>query len=68
MKTYKFEVTLTEEMLEGDEFWENVIKEDNTGITPLLGIICDSISETFSIADNGYNVSDYVTLKEFKDQ
>ena len=25
MKTYKFEIILTEEMLEGDEFWENII-------------------------------------------
>ena len=32
MKKYIFQITLTEEDLAGDEFWEEAIKDNRTGI------------------------------------
>ena len=35
MKKFKFEINLSEDMLSGDEFWEDAIKRDGTGIADL---------------------------------
>jgi hypothetical protein len=43
MKTFKFEITLTDDMLCGDEFWEDALKADGTGITVLTEAVVDAI-------------------------
>jgi len=35
MKQFKFEITLTEDDLDGDEYWENALEVDGTGIKTL---------------------------------
>jgi hypothetical protein len=55
MKVFKFELTFTEEELQGDEFWEDALKEDPTGIKSLTEIIISSLEESNlveSAADN----------------
>ncbi len=46
MKTYKFEIVLTENDLSGDEFYEDAVAKDGTGISDvteaLIQIIHDS--------------------------
>lgn len=39
MKKYTFQIKLTEEDLKGDEFWEEIIKKDPSGIVGLTEAI-----------------------------
>jgi len=70
MKTFKFEITLTDEMLEGDEFWEDAIKRDGTGITELTECLQRSIEGdifTGGIPLPPFDIKEIVVLKEYKD-
>ena len=58
--TYKFEITMTEQDVEGDEFWENAIDEDPTGIKPLTEALIQVIDESNLII--GRDVKDCVKL------
>ena len=67
MKTYKFEIILTEEMLEGDEFWENIIEEDSSGISGMMESMKEAIQDKFF----GYpseKINEIVKLTEYKDK
>ena len=46
MKTFKFELTITENDVSGDEFWEEAVKKDGTGITDLTEAIANAIDES----------------------
>lgn len=46
MKTFKFEITLTEEDLEGDKFWEEALERDGTGITALKEYLAQMIEDS----------------------
>jgi hypothetical protein len=67
MKTYKFEIIQTEEMLEGDEYWEDVLEKDPTGITPILTDIIDSLDDKFGLTVTGQNPKSIVKLIDYKD-
>lgn len=58
--TYKFEITITEQDVEGDEFWEDAISEDPTGIAPLTEALIQAIEESNLII--GREVKDCVKL------
>jgi hypothetical protein len=62
MKVYKFELTFTEDELSGDEFWEDALNQDSTGIHPLTEAIVTSIEESnlVSSAVNNVKLISYV--------
>lgn len=46
MRKFKFEITLDESDLDGDEFWENAISRDGTGIGDLTESLVNMIQES----------------------
>ena len=67
MKTYKFEIILTENQLDGDEFWEEIIHADPTGIGSMVETMKDAIQDKFF----GYpseEIDQIVKLIEYKDE
>lgn len=46
MKEFKFEITLRESDVEGDEFWEEAIERDGSGIIDLTEAIISAIEES----------------------
>ena len=67
MKTYRFEIILTDEMLEGDEYWEDVLEEDASGIKPVLTDIIDALDDKFGLTVHGRDARSIVKLIEYKD-
>ena len=70
MKTYKFEIELKEWMLEGDEFWEDALESDPTGIKPLQSTLENSLDSAFPAItyNNDIKWSDIVRLKSYEDK
>lgn len=46
MKQFKFEITLKEDDLEGDEFWENALERDGTGVADLTDYLIQIIKDS----------------------
>jgi hypothetical protein len=67
MKSYKFEIILTENDLAGDEFWEEAIKEDGTGIKILTTTLENMISDSNLIISSNKKASDVIRLVNYKD-
>lgn len=67
MKQYKFEITLTENQLKGDEFWEDIIDSEPTGITGMVESMKQAIQDKFF----GYpsdEIDEIVVLTEYTDK
>ena len=64
MKTYRFELFITEEDLQGDEFWEDIINQDPTGISPLRDALVSLLYEGNLI---NKDVNDFIRLVEYTD-
>lgn len=64
MKTYRFELLITEQDVSGDEFWEEVISEDETGITGLKEAIWQALKDSNLILSKDFNG---LKLTEYKD-
>ena len=67
MKKFIFELTLTEEDLAGDEFWEDAIKNDGTGIGDLTRLLETMIIESNLSHNIDKPVSDILKLKSYTD-
>lgn len=65
MKTFKFEIVLTESDLAGDEFWEEAVKEDGTGIKVLTETLENLIEESNLIISSNKKVSDIIKLVSY---
>ena len=50
MKEFKFEITLIEGDLSGDEFWENALERDGTGVADLTDYLTQIIIESNLLA------------------
>lgn len=68
MKTFKFEITLTDEDLQGDEFWENAIEKDGTGITILTETIHNMIIDTNILIGSDKTAGDVVKLISYNEK
>jgi len=68
MKQFKFEIILNEEDLAGDEFWEDAIKQDGTGITTLKELLGSMIDESNIIISSEKSGDDVVKLISYKDE
>jgi len=67
MKTFKFEITITEDDLAGDEFWEQAIEKDGTGISDLTDSIIQAIEDSNLMISSDRKPSDAVKLISYKD-
>lgn len=67
MKTFKFEVTITERDLEGDEFWEDAVAKDGTGIADVTDALARAIDDSNFIIGSGRSARDVVKLISFSD-
>ena len=67
MKQYKFEIVLNDIDLDGDEFWEDIIKKDPTGITPLTEALADIIDQSNMLIGSKLNGEDVVKLMSYTD-
>ena len=67
MKVFKFEITLTEDDLSGDEFWEEAIEKDGTGIADVTQAIVQAIQGSNIMAGSDKEVSEVVKLISYND-
>ena len=67
MKTFKFEITITEEDVEGDEFWEQAIERDGTGIAELTEAIAQAIEDSNLMVSSDRKPADAIKLISYKD-
>lgn len=66
MKKYVFEITIDEHDIAGDEFWEECIQEDYTGIVPLKRHLQEVINEhLFNASLSDEQLNEQVILKSF---
>jgi len=62
MKQFKFEITLTDQDLMGDEFWEEALKRDGTGISELTETIEQMIEDSNLIVSSDKTPKDVIKL------
>lgn len=67
MKQFKFEITLTESDLVGDEFWEDALARDNTGISVLTETLEQMIDDSNLIITSNKEAKDVIKLISYKD-
>lgn len=67
MKQFKFEITLTERDLAGDEFWEDALKHDGTGISVLTDTLEQMIEESNLIISSDKEPKDVIKLISYTD-
>lgn len=68
MKTFKFEITLTEDDIAGDEFWEEAIEKDGTGIADLTAAIAQAIQDSNLMVSSERTPSEVVKLISYSDE
>lgn len=68
MKNFRFEIEITEEDVNGDEFFEDAIKIDGTGISTLKNTIIEIIESSNLFINSDREVKDIVKLIEYKDE
>jgi hypothetical protein len=73
MKKFVFEITLLESDLEGDEFWEEAIERDGTGIADLTEALIAAIADSNLVmeahGDSGQELmSRIVKLKNYTNE
>jgi hypothetical protein len=62
MLQFKFEITLTEDDLKGDEFWEDAIKRDGTGIADLTETLERMIEDSNLIVSSDKTPKEVIKL------
>lgn len=67
MKTFKFEIILTEDDVDGDEFWEQAVLRDGTGIKDLTEAIAQAIEDSNLMVSSVKRPIDVVKLKSYED-
>ena len=68
MKQYKFEIILTEEDVEGDEFWEEALAEDPTGIIPLTDTLKQIIQDSNLVINSPKTIDEIIKLVSYGDK
>jgi hypothetical protein len=66
MKKYVFQLTITEDMVAGDEFWEEFLREDPTGIMPLTEALVQAIEDSNLIV-GAHEAKDAVKLLSYSE-
>lgn len=68
MKTYKFEIILTEDDVNGDEFWEQAVERDGTGIADLTEAIAQAIEDSNLMISSQKKPMEVIKLISYKDE
>lgn len=68
MKTFKFEIILTEEDLVGDEFWGGALEADGTGIKVLTETLENMIEDSNLIIGSGKSPKEVIKLISYCDK
>lgn len=69
MKKFVFEITITEDMLVGDEFWELALGKDGTGIADTTELVRAAIKEgVLQSSAAEYDINEVVRLTIFTDK
>lgn len=67
MKTFKFEIIFTENDLMGDEFWNDAIRKDGTGIADLTEALVSAIEDSNIMVNSDRGPKDVVRLISYAD-
>jgi len=67
MKQFKFEVIIYDVDVEGDEFWEEAISRDGTGIGHLTDALIEALEDSNLMVASDRNPKDAISLKSYKD-
>ena len=67
MKKFKFEITLTERDVNGDEFWEKAVERDGTGIADLTEALISAIEDSNLIHGSDREPKDVIKLISYED-
>ena len=67
MKVFKFELTITEDDVNGDEFWEDSIEKDGTGIKYLTDAIAQAIEYSNLMVSSLRKPIDVIKLISYTD-
>ena len=65
MSKFKFEINIEEDDVNGDEFWEDAIKEDGTGIKVLTKTIKNILEESNLFISSEKNIDEIIKLVNF---
>lgn len=68
MKKFKFEINLTSDELGGDEFWEDAIKKDGTGIADLTEFLQNMIDDSNILAGSDVEAKDVIKLINYTEK
>ena len=68
MKVFKFEITITEDDVNGDEFWENALERDGTGIADLTEAIAQAIEDSNLMIGSDRNPKDVIKLISYTEK
>lgn len=67
MKTFKFEITVTEEDLVGDEFWEDATESDGTGIIVLTETLETLLDDSNLLQGSGRTGKEVLKLTHYNE-
>ena len=65
MRKFKFEINIEEIDVEGDEFWEDALQKDGSGIEVLTKTINDIFTESNLFISSDKNISEIIKLVKF---
>lgn len=68
MKKYIFEIELTERDLIGDEFFEQALDRDGTGIASVTEAVADALADSNLMAGSNRLPKDVVKLVKYTDE
>ena len=66
MKRFVFELAITEQDIEGDEFWEQALKKDGTGITALKEAIAQAIEDSNLMICSDRKPIEIIALRKYE--
>lgn len=68
MKKFKFEINLTSAELAGDEFWEDAVKRDGTGIADLTEFLQNMITDSNILCGSDVEAKDVIKLISYTEK
>jgi len=66
MKRFTFELVITERDVEGDEFWEQALERDGTGIAELTEAIAQAIKDSNLMVGSDRKPIEAISLKKYE--
>jgi hypothetical protein len=67
MKVFKYELIITDQDVEGDEFWEQALERDGTGIADLTEAIAQAIEDSNLMVGSDKKPIEALKLKSYSE-